>query len=297
MPYRLLVPNPQQGEVLAIIESTFQEVDAIYNKWNPQSEISRFNRVEKEIRFTLSEKLKKFLLTVDHFVKFTNGKFDPTIEPLQRLWKSRLKKGHIPTNEEINHLMPSLGWQHIEILGTDALKHSEGIELDFGGIAKGFAIDLLKERLINAGIHDFYIEWGGEVRASGKHPAGRLWRVQIPYRLGDPLLIELDNQALATSGDYEQYWEVSENHFSRRYFHILNTQNGRFFEIRTSSVASATVRAADGVTADAIASYLMTFPTAEEAKQWAKNYEKENPTVRTWIFSREEMQSLPSSST
>ena len=138
--------------------------------------------------------------------------FDPTIEPIQQLWKNRLNEAREPGPDEIAALLPATGWNKIHIEKGLFWKDHDGCSLDLGGIAKGYCVDLLVEQLNAAGYPDVFVEWGGEIRASGRHPDKRPWNIFIS-RLGNsnPSLaiatIALRDQAIATSGDYMQFWK------------------------------------------------------------------------------------------
>jgi FAD:protein FMN transferase len=91
--------SEQQQSIKKIIETTFADIDNIYNKWNPVSELSLLNNAKAHVSLPLSPMLERFLFQTQQIVEISNGLFDPTIEPLQKLWKKHLQKGRIPTEE------------------------------------------------------------------------------------------------------------------------------------------------------------------------------------------------------
>lgn len=285
--------SPQQKQrAQQIIHATFQEIDAIYNKWNPHSELNRLNQLPAHIPCSLSPQLYQFLQRLDVLVELSGGRFDPTIEPLQQLWKECLAQGKCPNQEEIEALRPCLGWNTIHFANGIFYKQDDRTQLDFGGVAKGLCVDLLIERLHQAGLNHLFVEWGGEIRALGLHPSQRPWHVYIS-QLGntDPTQalahVELFNQALATSGDYYQFWQVmTEAGVEKTYCHIFNPLTFAPLEVKPGSVASASLLALDCVTADALAKVLMLFDTVEQAQAWLEQMQKKFPYLSCWIATR-----------
>lgn len=295
--YSIIIGQPlnasQQNQILAIIESTFNEINTIYNKWNPDSELSRLNRLKAMEIATLSPQLEHFFWLADRLVRACKGKFDPTIEPVQQLWKEHLSQGKEPSSSDIEALAPAIGWHHLHILQGVFYKDHDQTKIDFGGIVKGYCVDLLVERLNAAGYPDVFVEWGGEIRASGQHPQKRLWSVFIS-RLDDIdpthaiALVPLDNQAIATSGDYLQNWKIRHPSTGEEvvYFHIIDPGTLRPLTAKSDSIASASVLSSNCMEADVLATNLMLFPTIEEAEVWIHDLQREIPGSRYWLHSR-----------
>lgn len=283
----------KKDEIQGIIDATFHEIDAIYNKWNPNSELSRINRLPAHTPFILSPALYQFLIRLDAFVQLSGGRFDPTIEPLQQLWKTRLDSGTQPSGQEIEALKPCIGWHTLHVTDGILYKEDSRTQLDLGGAAKGLCVDLLIERLQAAGLSHLFVEWGGEIRTQGKHPSGRPWRIYISH-LGDPdpsaaiAQLDLTNQALATSGDYFQCWKIKTVEGQElTYCHILNPLTLAPLESKPGSIASASLLARDCVTADALAKVLMLFATIGEAHAWFEKVQAQFPEAACWLATRE----------
>lgn len=287
-----VLPTEQKRHVQKIIDSTFNEIHSIYNKWNPSSEISQLNCLKAHEQKVLSPELYNFFLRMDQLVNISEGLFDPTLEPLQQLWKKNLENNKIPTQDEINDLKPALGWDKIHFQNGMFYKEDSRSALDLGGIAKGLGVDLLVERLNQSGFDSVFVEWGGEIRCSGNHPDGRPWKVFI-RGIGDPLPdhaiahLNLINQAIATSGDYFQFWSIKNSEgVIVKYCHIFNPRTLSPVRITQYSIGSASLAAQDCVTADALAKVLMLFDTVEEAEEWAKRVQERFPDVTYWITTR-----------
>lgn len=294
--YHIIVGDPltptKKQQIQKVLDASFQEINAIYNKWNPHSELSRLNALPANTPYSLSSQLNQFLQRLDSLVQLSEGRFDPTIEPLQQLWKARLEQGRCPSLQEIEDLKPCIGWHTIHIANGIFYKEHERTQLDLGGIAKGFCVDLLIDRLHQIGLNHLYVEWGGEIRTLGSHPSKRPWHVYIS-RLANPdpsqalAHIDLIDRALATSGDYFQYWKITtEQGEEKIYCHIFNPLTLAPLEVKAGSVASASLLALDCMTADALAKVLMLFDSAEEAQTWIENLQVQFPDLACWIATR-----------
>jgi len=294
IPYRIEIGKPlnatQKQAVQNAIDATFQEINTIYNKWNPESELSQINRLPANQKMTLSNELAAFLKRCDYFVRLSDGRFDPTIEPIQQLWKKHLENNSLPVVAEIEAIRPAIGWGNIVLSDATISKKHARTALDLGGIAKGYGVDLLTERLVRAGYSHVFVEWGGEVRAAGRHPQGRNWAVYIS-NLEDLnpehalAYVPLCNQAIATSGDYLQQWQGAGG---ETYFHVFDPQTLKPLKMTPFSMASASVLTKECMTADALATMLLMCPTLEEAKLLAAKLQKEVPGSAYWLMSRQE---------
>ncbi|HRD55768.1 MAG TPA: FAD:protein FMN transferase [Parachlamydiaceae bacterium] len=295
MDYKVIIgdENSERKKIQMIIDSTFSEIDAIYNKWNPQSELSSLNKLKAYQKKVLSPELEAFLIKTKEITLLTNGLFDPTVEPLERLWKKAWAEKKVPKEEEIKKILLAVGLDKIVIEEGTFYKTHDQLSLDLGGIAKGFAVDLLTFNLNKAGYQNVFVEWGGEVKAIGEHPDKRAWRIFIS-RLHDQnpehaiSHVDLKDKAVATSGDYLQNWTVRIENKTIIYSHIFDPKTGYPLEITRSSIASATVLHSSCLMADAIATALMLFPNQEKAKDFALSLQEKEPDMQFWIISREQ---------
>jgi len=274
------------------IEDTFSEVNQIYNKWNPDSELSKLNQLQAHQKQPLSPQLYKLLVLTDTVHSLTNGKFDPTIEPLQSLWKKYLKLNQTPSPEELNVLKSALGWQKIHFDANYFWKDHSLTSLDLSGIAKGYCIDLLTERICDLGYQDVYVEWGGEIRTVGSHPADRPWRIFISgLQSSDPAnamhVLDLSNEAIATSGDYLQYWNLKNPEgLETKFFHIFDLETLSPLKQGAHTIASASVCAQSCALADGLATAAMMFDDVEKAKDWLHGLKEMNPQLKFWLYTR-----------
>lgn len=290
IPYHIAFEEKDESTIIEahnLIQKIFAEVDQTYNIWNPASEISRFNDWKEEAPFQCSAQLWSFLQDLGQFVEISDYLFDPTIEPLQSVWRTALENGTCPSKEEVGSLLTCVGWNKIVFLeGTRILKTHPGIRIDVGGVAKGHAVDLLTENLMRLEFTSLYVEWGGEVRVQGNHPSKRPWKIGIesPYENSPLPEIELTSGAVATRGDYMQYWEHPSQNV--RLFHIMNPSSGCFLQSGPSSIASATVSHPSCRVADALATILLLKEHKEQALQlFEEKISKKYPEAKCWIIS------------
>lgn len=290
IPYRIVIghslTSAQMAMAQKIIQTTFSEVDSTFNQWNPNSEISRFNRQPAHEPFALSPALTDFLQRCDELVELTEGRFDPTVEPLWTLWLQNLREGQAPDALELARVALMVGWKHLKLHGNHLTKDVAGVSLNFDSVSKGHCVDLLLDRFKAAGFSGVLVEWGGEMRAMGQHPEARAWRVAIRSIDGQeqPVAnLDLIDSAVATSGDYLQYWTIGNG---ATYTHIVDPITLRAVQIQPGTVASISVLAPDCMLADALATATMAWGSADAAEPWMKRVQAKLPGVQFWFVPR-----------
>ena len=242
--------------------AAMSQVNNLLSSYVSQSEISRLNASGGR-ECHISSQTAFVLHRAAEISELSGGAFDVTAGPLIELWKQtiadaehfRMKETDNPSElsgeEAVEAAMMLTGYRNL-VLGENSAKLAvEGMSVDLGGIAKGYAVDKAVEALRAAGIQSVLVDAGGDGYALGTQPDGTPWRVAVqdPNKAtgealaGRPLL--LSNMAYATSGDYEQYAEVG----GVRYAHIVDPRTGR----PARAAASVTVIAPDCITADALA--------------------------------------------
>lgn len=271
-----------------IVELTFDEVNALFNPWNPKSELSYLNQLPAGEKVLPSPPLYALLTLVDKLVHISHGRYDPTIEPLRKLWIAHLKQGAIPEDSKILQLAEAIGWQKVHLQDGFFWKDHDHLEITLDSISKGLCVDMLLERLRSNGFPDLLVEWGGELRATGQHTEGRPWRIFVrslnSENPEDALTqIDLHEEAVATSGDYLQYWTVD----GSTYFHIFDAEHLCPLTIRQGSVASTTVLAPTCAVADALATTALCLETIETASAWIKEVQAIYPETTFWLTSRQ----------
>jgi thiamine biosynthesis lipoprotein len=242
------------------LQETLDRINGQMSNWRTDSLISRFNRDRTGGWFAVSDELVLVLDAARRINRQTGGAFDVTVGGLVNLWgfgASEASPG-IPIRSAIDAALAHSGQAKLEVdtAGRAIRKIDPRLEIDLSGIAKGYGIDALANVLERSEVHDFIVEIGGEVRASGARPDGLPWRVAVerPGPGGRVLrgAIALDGAAIATSGDYREFFEIN----GRRYSHIIDPRTG---SPPDNGVASASVVAGDALTADALATACMVM--------------------------------------
>jgi len=201
-----------------------------------------------------------------YFSKLSEGAFDISVWPLIKLWKNAQSINVLPMKNQIKNAKNSVGMNNIKLMDNHrVLLTNAQTKIDLGGIAKGFAIDEAARIFREHGIERFFIDAGGDVYAGGVNCTGKSWRVGIrnPQDISEIMdIVEITDSAVATSGNYEQYYEIA----GQKWSHIMNPITG----YPQKDVISATVIAPNALDADALATAL-TVMGAEKATQLINN--------------------------
>ena len=203
-------------------------IDSLLSTFRPESELSRLNAAAGGPALHVSPQTLHVLLQARRDWRLSGGAFDPTVGPLVRAWGFHGTRGRVPPRRELDSLRALVGYGAVDIdssAGTVRLAR-RGMELDLGGIAKGDALDRARAALGGATITGGSVNLGGNVLVFGRPPAGPRWRVAVvhprrPERAIGAFL--LDSGAVATSGDYEHYYQID----GRRYAHLFVPRTGR----------------------------------------------------------------------
>jgi FAD:protein FMN transferase len=153
----------------------------------------------------------------------SDGLFDITSGVLRRVWD--FGKNKIPTPIELKQVLPLIGWENFERKGNQVRLKLAGMQVDLGGFGKEYAVDRVATIFLENGVSSALINFGGDVRALGTKPDGGSWQIGIqdPRQLKQCFAtLSLSQGSLATSGDYERFFEVD----GKRYCHILNPKIG-----------------------------------------------------------------------
>jgi len=248
------------------VQQTLEQIEQLMSTWRPDSELSRFNLAPIGKWFQLSAETIEVLELALKVAKETKGSFDITVAPLVNLWgfgPRDFNAGNfndlIPDNAAIKLAKSKVGYEQISIdkNSQQAIKKAERI-IDLSAIAKGYAVDKVAAYLDSLGAEHYLVEVGGEIRAKGHKTDGSHWRIAIESPLVDQRrahqALELIDAAVATSGDYRNYFEKN----GIRYSHTIDPTSGRPI---THALASVTVIAETAAIADAYATALMVMGT------------------------------------
>lgn len=254
-------------ELGGLIQERLDLINNSMSTYIPDSEISRFNALRKtDERFYVSDDFLNVVGVGTRIYEMTNGAWDGTVMPLMELWG--FTKGYsdiyemrtdVPDKKIIEEALENIGFDKIEIYeGGYLIKRLAALSVDFASIAKGYAVDQLAVLLRDKGFDDFLVEIGGEIYAAGKRMDGKAWRVGINTPKKDAsydqvyAIIDISGQAVATSGDYRNFFEVNGTYYS----HILDPRTG--YPV-TNGVVSVTVLADTCVFADGLATGILVM--------------------------------------
>lgn len=247
-------------ELRARIDTRLGELIAQMSAWEPDSDLSRFNRADTNTWHTLPPDLFAVIQHAKALSEQTQGAYDPTIAPLVEAWgfgAQRAPRSAPPSEGEILAAQAVVGAErlHLDVPNRRALQAGE-VQLDVNSLAPGYAVDAIAALLHEAGIDAFLVELGGEMRGAGRKPDGSAWRVAVerPDLLNEDFdtIIELTDAALGTSGDYR----VGFMHAGRRYSHTLDPRTGAPVD---HALAAVTVIADSAMAADARAAALLVL--------------------------------------
>jgi thiamine biosynthesis lipoprotein len=204
------------------ITKAFAEVkwiDDLFTTYNEASPVWKIDNSADTIISTDSE-IYNLIVLCDSITKLSNGSFDVSLDNLTKVWGFYTDDPRLPTKTEIDSALLNSGWQKIALLGDNKIIKKENVRLNFGAIAKGFAVDKAIDVLKKLGINEALVNAGGEISVIGND-----WIVGVQHpRETNSIIkkIKVDGFTVATSGDYEQYFEVDGN----RYHHILDPKTG-----------------------------------------------------------------------
>jgi thiamine biosynthesis lipoprotein len=244
--------------VQALVQHTLDAVIAQMSNWEADSCVSRFNAADAGSWQVLPPELAQVLDAALHWARACDGAYDPTVGALVSLWgfgprtnPQAPHSGQAPAQADIDRALQVCGHQRLQWLPQQRrLLQPGGLQLDLSGIAKGYAVDWVAERLRAAGWQHALLEIGGEIRAWGQKPGGQPWRVAVAGVAGDePLVVPLGDGALASSGDH---WHVFMQG-GQRFSHSLDPRSGRPV---AHALTSVTVYHRDCMHADALATVL-----------------------------------------
>jgi thiamine biosynthesis lipoprotein len=244
----IILFHPSRDQAQAAMAGAFEEMDrliGILSGHEASTPVSHLNRSG-----ALKECAPELSLLLDHSFRvhrLTGGAFDITIKPLLDLYeKSFLETGQPPSRERVADALQSVGIQYVALGDSRVVLQKEGMALTLDGIAKGFIVDRMMDRLREEGIHHALINAGGDIRVNGPQGNGQPWTIAIqdPWKEAGTIdTVELTRGAIATSGNYEVYYDRE-----KVYHHILRPRSGRPAE----GMASVSTIAGDAMTADAL---------------------------------------------
>jgi thiamine biosynthesis lipoprotein len=230
--YSIVAYGEDEQKLKQVVTAAFDEVDRIdrlMSHYKPDSPLSQLNREAAKYPVKTTPELFNFIAECLRYSRASKGAFDITVGPLMKVWGFFRGTGRMPSAAELQAVRQKIGWQQVRLNADAQTIHfaCEGLELDLGGIAKGYAVDQVVALLKQHGIRRALISAGGSTMYGlGTPPDSATWEVQLQ----DPLdarkiamTLHLKDQSLSVSGSAEKFFELN----GKRYSHIMNPRTGR----------------------------------------------------------------------
>lgn len=259
------IPEGHTGAKLKrAVDDALERVNDQMSTYRPDSELSRFNASDSTDWFPVSRETATVVAEAQRVSHESDGAFDATVMPLVNLWSfgPEARPDALPSEEELEERRSYVGYEKLEVrLDPPALRKADPrMSVDLSAIAKGYGVDVVAQLLDERGVTAYLVEIGGEVRTKGPKPDGDLWHIGIERPIANQraveTIVDLENDAMATSGDYRNFFEAG----GKRYSHTLDARTGRPIE---HTLVSASVFASTCMTADAYATTVMVLGPAE----------------------------------
>lgn len=244
-----------------LFNNVFSILKDIENKMSvnlPNSEISRINKKSGESETKVSPETFNVIKKGKFYSQLSKGNFDISIGPLVKLWGIGSNHAKLPSLEEIKTAKNKICYDHIlldENNSTIKLKN-KGMQIDLGGIAKGYAADKVAEYLTEKGIKSAILDLGGNIYALGNNPNNDAWNIGIQNPMeprGEHLgILSINNKSIVTSGVYERYFEKD----GKKYHHILSPFTGYPVE---NSLVSTTIISDKSIDGDALSTTIFAL--------------------------------------
>ena len=259
------------------------KLEDVMSDYRPDSELMRLSAASGGPAVKVSRELLFILRKSQELSKRSDGAFDVTIGPIVKLWRKSRKAGVMPPKAELAAARKLVGWRkmHVDPIGSRIRLDTSGMQLDLGGIAKGYACDEAIRVLKANGIKSALIEMGGDIVVSGPPPGKKGWEIEVanadatgPFdelRMPDKLrMLTLSNAAVSSSGDTEQFVEIG----GKRYSHIVDPRTG----LGLTDRIAVTVIAPNGVTSDGLSTAISVLGETK-GRALARTY----PSVSVYI--------------
>jgi thiamine biosynthesis lipoprotein len=197
----------------------------------------------------------------------TNGALDLSVYPIVRAWGFTTGSYQVPDEAEIQALLPLVDYRKIQYdAATGTVTLPEGMEIDLGSVAKGYAGQLAAQMLREHGVQSALLNLGGNVQTVGTKPDGSPWQIGIKDPQGEDamMVLSVEDQAVVTSGGYERYFEQD----GQTYWHIMDPSTGHPAD---SGLISVTIVGDEGVVCDGLSTALFVMGLEKAADLWAQS--------------------------
>lgn len=249
---------PASADIQKEVDKLLELVNDQMSTYRKDSELSRFNQYKGNEAFEVSAETATVVKEAIRLNELTRGALDVTVGPLVNLWGfgPEARPEVVPSDEELSARKAMTGISHLSATSTTLTKTLPELYVDLSTIAKGWGVDVVANYVESLGIHNYMVEIGGEIRLKGVNQSEEAWRIAIekPSTTERAIqeIIEPGDMAIATSGDYRNYFEKD----GIRYSHIINPQSGKPIDHK---VVSVTVLHPSSMTADGLSTGIMVL--------------------------------------
>ena len=260
----------QIDQLQSDIDSILKQINQEMSTYIPTSELSLFNQNTSTEPVEISTGLQRVIKESIRIGKISQGKLDVTVGPLVNLWGfgPEHRPDNVPSDELLASTKAKIGLRYLSLNDNKLTKAIPELYVDLSTTAKGYGVDVVAELIEQRGINNYLVEIGGEMRIKGFKSSGELWHVAIEKPMSNErsvyqILVPKDN-AVATSGDYRNYFEESGTRFS----HIIDPDTGKPIHHKLVSV---TVIHPSSMTADGLSTAMMVMGE-DKAYQFATEH-------------------------
>ncbi|MGB8227410.1 MAG: FAD:protein FMN transferase [Sedimentisphaerales bacterium] len=251
---RVMAVAPDEKTARQGIDAAFEKiyrVEKLMNRYDPNSQLSKVNKLAAKEPVKVDRELFDILQQSVYYSRLSDGAFDITVGPLVDLWRKCAEANSMPTDKQLAEVKKIIGCDKLLLNANDFSVRfaAEGMKLDLGGIAKGFAADIAAAEMKKAGAVGGLIDLGGQIGCFGTTEKKGKWIIGVrnPAKSEDNKILArlaLSDAAVSTSGNYERFYKIGDKRFS----HIFNPAT----EKSADQLSSVTIIASNGTEADAL---------------------------------------------
>ena len=245
-------------------ESLIASLESLVSVTDANSELYAINQTGSG---TLTGKASSLMEQALEICRRTDGALDLSIYPIVRAWGFTTGSYQVPDEAEIQALLPLVDYRKIQYdAATGTVTLPEGMEIDLGSVAKGYAGQLAAQMLREHGVQSALLNLGGNVQTVGAKPDGSPWQIGIKDPQGEDamMVLSVEDQAVVTSGGYERYFEQD----GQTYWHIMDPSTGHPAD---SGLISVTIVGDEGVVCDGLSTALFVMGLEKAADLWAQS--------------------------
>ena len=245
-------------------ESLIASLESLVSVTDADSELYAINQTGSGM---LTEEASSLMKQALEICRRTDGALDLSIYPIVRAWGFTTGSYQVPDEAEIQALLPLVDYRKIQYdAATGTVTLPEGMEIDLGSVAKGYAGQLAAQMLREHGVQSALLNLGGNVQTVGTKPDGSPWQIGIKDPQGEDamMVLSVEDQAVVTSGGYERYFEQD----GQTYWHVMDPSTGHPAD---SGLISVTIVGDEGVVCDGLSTALFVMGLEKAADLWAQS--------------------------